>query len=432
MRGSVESIAFGGEGILRYQGLVVFLPFTAPGDEVLFEILRQKKNYALGKVLQIITPSALRTAPACPHFGYCGGCQLQHLEYPAQLEIKRKFIKDAFSRIAEAQVKIGPIIPAEKCWAYREHVRLTVRSDEGKLKAGYIGHDHNSFIPISECPIFVDSLNPILSEIQNLLSEWKSTTIPSSLRLFKRQDRFLLIFYFPSLLSSEEIKQIREALHKSPHWEGIILSDPHHRSSSLSAFPDSMLEETNYSIEVEGLKFRFSPLGFIQNHLEQSVLMYRYILEQVQATTQSALDLYCGIGITSLLLAQRGIKTLGVESHSDTVTMAKQNARENSTPLAEFYCGKVEDLLGKLFKKGRFDLVLLNPPRIGLTHRVVSEIIRAKPQRLIYTSCMPATLARDIRFFIKNGYQISSAQGFDMFPQTTHVETVSVLDRIDS
>ena len=426
MHGIIETIAFGGQGILRDNGYVVFIPFTAPGDEIQFELIHKKKKHGEGKLLHLVNPSPLRTDPLCPYYGTCGGCQFQHLSYAAQLEIKRKFIEDALNRLALASISIAPIIPSENIWSYRKHIRLNIRPFEHNLSAGYIGYDHHDFIPVEKCPIFIDSNDTLLADVQKFLSRLRDHLIhvkeeqTASIRIFKRQNHYLLIFSFSDHLPKNSLELAHGALRNHPSWGGVMISSP---DQTISA------GNIECTLEVLGLKLQFSPFGFIQNHAEQSEKLYRYILDQIPADATRALDLYCGIGVTSLLMGKKGMETIGIESHAETVKMAEQNAIDNGVNNVAYHCGKAEVLIGRFLKQAHYDVVLLNPPRTGLDPRVITELLAAAPQRLIYVSCMPPTLARDLRLFLQSGYQIEKVQGFDMFPQTTHVETVVVLKK---
>ncbi|MBX3718485.1 MAG: 23S rRNA (uracil(1939)-C(5))-methyltransferase RlmD [Parachlamydiales bacterium] len=419
IKGAIDAIAFGGQGILRDNGFVVFVPFTAPGDFVEIELTSKKKQFGEGKLLHLIEPSPLRTEPRCPYFGVCGGCQFQHLSYSAQLEMKRKFIEDALKRIAHAPIGVGPVIPSEKNWAYREHIRLNIRLQNQMLIAGYVGQEHNTFLSVSQCPIFHPENDPLLIDLHNFLAQLdQENDPPLHVRIFKQSNQYLLIFSFSGKIAKDLNAKAERALQTYSTWKGIILSSPHETIH---------VGKTQCSFEIFGLKLHYSPFGFIQNHADQSKKLYQYILDEVPSNAKRVLDLYSGIGVTSLLLANKGIETLGIESHPDTVAMAEQNAKMNGLDRAAFYCGKAESVIGRFLKQHSYDVVLLNPPRTGLDARVISEVATASPERLIYVSCMPSTLARDIAQFLKNGYQIEHVQGFDMFPQTTHVETVITL-----
>ena len=419
IQGRIDTIAFGGRGILRDETRVIFVPFTAPGDLVQIELTSQKKRYGEGRLKKIITPSLLRTPPVCPYFEQCGGCQFQHITYEAQLEIKRKFIEDALQRIGSISFTVAPIIPSQLLWNYRNHIRLKIFFQAGLI--GYIGADHHAFIAIDECAIFQNPSHPIFTDLQTFLKRVDWGKISSAyLRIFALQSNdYLMVFYLeqPFTINTEQIEQ---ELKTHPSWAGMIFALPHETIS---------VGQIECRFTILDLQIQFSPFGFVQNHLEQSRQLYQFILDHIPEGISHALDLYCGIGITALLLARKGINVIGVESHLKTVEIAQENARSNRIDSVKFYCGKAETLITGLLKNHTFDLVLLNPPRTGLDPQLITELMDASPTHLMYVSCMPSTLARDLNLFLNKGYQIVSVQGFDLFPQTTHIETVVILKK---
>ena len=208
IKGKIETIAFGGEGILRAEGLVVFVPFTAPGDVATVEVLSKKKNFAHETPLPSKTASSQRTDPKCPYFGTCGGCQLQHLNYPSQIAAKQTFIRDALKRIGKIEINDIHVIPATKQWHYRRHIRLKLKKEAEGFIAGYTGCDNVSFIPVSQCPIFLPSQDPLFISLQPLLTSLSSEGIEeASLRIIKTDhDKFLLAFSFtPALPKNNSI-----------------------------------------------------------------------------------------------------------------------------------------------------------------------------------------------------------------------------------
>jgi 23S rRNA (uracil1939-C5)-methyltransferase len=418
IKGTVESIAFGGSGVLRDEGHVVFVPFTAPGDQVEVEIVSKKKNFANGKLLRLIKPATSRTEPKCLYFGECGGCQLQHINYPAQIEAKRAFILDALKRIGKIEVKDLTVVPAVEQWHYRRHVRLSLRNSGNGFKAGYVGADPTHFSTVAKCPIFLPSEDSLLGTLEPFLSSLSNEGIEeSSLRLIKTKvGKFLLAFQFsPSLPQNYAIA--KEALEKNPSWQGIVMQS--HREKKHWG-------DLSCEIETLGLKIRFSPFGFVQNHPEQSENLYRAILNSIEPAAAKILDLYCGVGVTSLLFAKEKKKVIGVETHSETIKLAKENASLNKIDSVQFREGKAESLGVELLKKERPDAVLVNPPRTGLDPVLLQALCTEKPRCILYVSCMPSTLARDLAKLVEAGYKIDHIQAFDMFPQTTHVETLVV------
>lgn len=418
--GEITTIAFGGNGILRDQGQVIFVPFTAPKDQVVVEIIREKRRYAEGRLVKILSPSPLRTSPVCPYFGRCGGCQFQHLTPAAQQMTKRQFIEEAFYPLFKRhalQHPIPPLIAAEEVFAYRKHIRLKMQRQEGSLQIGYMDYDHH-FCAIESCAIFHHKEDPILSQLIQYLQDdrWRSIQ-GGEIRLFHIQERYLCLFYLDHLPEDFESLSLPH-----PAWQGVILSTP--STQHLIGNPQCEWSPPSFDLSI-----LFSPFGFIQNHEAQSLKLYRFILEQIPTTVRRALDLYCGIGITSLLMGQQGIQVVGVESHPETVEMAKENALRNQIDRALFHCEEAEKKTPALLKESPYDLILMNPPRTGLSPCLLKAIGESKTPHLIYVSCMPSTLARDLDFLLQQGYVIKTIQGFDLFPQTTHLETVVVLSQ---
>lgn len=409
--GTIEALAFGGSGILRDDRHVIFVPFTAPGDKITARILKQKKRHAEGKLVTLLEASQERVTPQCPHFGICGGCQLQHLNTTAQLAAKRQFIQDSLRHLQA--ISVPPITPPSHSFAYRQHIRLHLHRTEpnAPLQLGYMNLAEH--VPISHCPIFTANDDPLFQHLSAFLQTpaWNSIST-GHLRILKQQKGYLIVIqleHFPADL----IAACPKAL--SPTIAGIILASP-----TPIHFGHT---------ECHWNQIQFSPFGFIQNHPEESLHLYQFILDQIPSNTRSALDLYCGVGITTLMLGKRGIQTVGVESHAETIQWAKKNAATHQVDSVSFHVGTAEKLGKKLLESNSCDWVLVNPPRIGLAPSVVSALIQSAPEGIVYVSCMPPTLARDLKTLLEGGYRIQKIQGFDLFPQTTHVETVVVLTK---
>jgi len=421
--GTVSAIAFGGMGIVRQQSQVIFIPFTAIGDVVRFRITKRKKNYANGEVVEIIQPSTQRTLPLCPYFGTCGGCQLQHINYQAQLDAKRQWIEDALKRQAGIEDVIVPnVIPTEQQWAYRRRIVLTLKEHEGHFNAGYIANDNKSLLTVDSCPIFVPKTTLIIEYIQEIAQKLTCQGYNSGKVTVLKQNEttFLVHFHFKFIP-----KNAKEILQKIPQQYPCI-------TGVVASAPRETIRYGNFetSFKIDDLNFDFSPQAFIQSHPEQSLNIYRTICEQALIIKpKKVLDLYCGIGISSLLLAQQGSIVIGVEANIEAVRLATENALKNNLRKTTFSKANVEDVLESLLKKEIPDLVIVNPPREGLDARVVEALKATPPSRIMYISCMPSTLARDIKPLIQAGYTLKYVQGFDMFPQTAHVETLILLER---
>ncbi len=407
IKASIEDLAFGGNGVLKDNGFVVFVPFTAPQDVVTVNLTQKKKSHGFGTLVSIEKKSPHRIEPKCPHYGTCGGCQLQHINYGAQLEAKRNFIQDALKRIGRIDFAVPPVVPASLEWNYRKHIRLNLRIKGLGFQAGYIGCDGQEFVAVASCPLFAEEpWDVALETLFNLGIE------QGSLRIFKTStEKLILAFSF-----SPALPKNREAFAKGAlkdNIQGIVFQAPGQKESFGTVHDE---------ITVEEFRFRYSPYGFIQNHPEQSLNIYRTLREMINPSHKQVLDLYCGIGISSLLLKR---EVIGIESHPDSVKFAIENARLNQVSSAKFVEAKVES--AKIYQY-RADTVLINPPRTGLLPSVIADLLNLKPKELIYTSCMPSTLARDLKD-LTPFYTIQEVKAFDMFPQTTHVETIVKLKR---
>lgn len=416
--GQVTGLASGGQGIIRQDGFVVFVPFTAPGETVSCRITEKKKTYANAELLKVLQPSPNRAVPPCRYYGTCGGCQLQHIDYATQLEYKRQSVEDALKRIGKLPIESVPaVVASQDQWAYRRHITLTVRPRGSFFEAGYITTDNKSLLPVEHCPIFVEERVAIIENVQKLVSRLHS--IPDNggkVGVMKQGNgKYVLHFTFKTLPSNSE-EVFEKAIAHYPQIAGIVAS--------------SMQEALTYGkttamCEVDGLKFTFSPQSFVQTHPEQSCNIYRQLCDiatRVQA--HNILDLYSGVGISSILLAKQGAHVLGVESNAVAVQLSRDNAARNSVEHVQFLRADVEDVVRGLMKQQAPDLVIANPPRTGLDSRVIHALLQKLPKHIVYISCMPSTLARDLNLLCEKHYRLESCQPYDMFPQTSHVETV--------
>lgn len=413
--GEILTLSSEGKGVIRHNDLVVFIPFTAPGDKILYRIVLKKKNYADGVLVEILHPSPKRTQPPCRYYGRCGGCQLQHITYEAQLESKRQIIIDALKRIGKfSAIPVQPVEPAKQYWAYRRHITLKVRREEESLTAGYISVDNETLIPVEHCPIFIPENDPSIQQVQKLLKNFPSKGFSEGTAVLFKTDFNQLILYlkFDQALDLP-ISSIESFLKQYPRWIGI---------SVLAGRRKRTWGETQSVIEFNDMRFICSPEVFTQNHPEQSLKIYQQISDRVSRGTK-VLDLYCGIGISSLFLAKKGCNVVGVEYNPEAIKFALHNSEINALTSPRFIQGDVEHVLQNQLKKESAQVVILNPPRIGIKPQVIDEVIKRKPQSIIYVSCMPSTLARDLAKLCTQDYKISFVQPYDMFPQTSHVET---------
>lgn len=421
VEGEIESIAFGGDGILRSEKFVIFVPFTAVKDKIVCRLTEVKKSFGKGILTTLIKPGPTRIKPPCPYFGTCGGCQIQHINETGQLDYKQQAVHDALKRIGHLAFPKVEIVKAEQMWAYRRHITLHLRPSKGDFEAGYIGTDHHSLVPINTCPIFNQPNDPIIQVLQDFLSQIHnpSNACGRATLLKSGENQYILAFYFDPTFQIEE-KHFKKLLQHHPHITGIMVSNE----------KEKMLFGNPYTeIELEGLHFKITPQTFIQNHPQQSALIYKEICALVNSKPKKILDLYCGFGMTSLLLAKHGHQVTGIEQNPEAIRFAEASKIANQLH-AHFIQGDVKKFLRKIGKEWKPDVILLNPPRTGLVNDVVQILLELEPNEIIYVSCMPSTLARDLSHLCKQKYTIKKCIAYDMFPQTAHVETLVYCNRL--
>lgn len=421
IEGTIESIAFGGSGVLRDNGLVIFVPFTAPGDKLSVQIVDKRKRFAIGNINTVFSPSSERTTPKCPHFSQCGGCQLQHLNYSTQLAAKKRFVEETFQRIGGLIVPDFDIQGTEDIYGYRRHIRCNFQKTENGFFLGFYATDNKTLINVQECPIFFDGEKWVFNVLRDIFISLSQQDKPNGqVRIFKLNDKTVqFAFTFPSRPSNEFIKILKDTLAKDSRLVAATVVAP--------GFSLEIGNNTDV-IDVHNLRIEYSPSCFIQNHPTQSLAVYAEIARISASLAKSTiLDLFCGIGITSLLCARQGHQVVGVEWNRTAIEYARKNSLKNKVPNVRFEASSCEDFLKK--NQSKFDLVLLNPPRTGISEGVFDSLKKTAPKAILYISCMPSTLARDAKELVKEGYEISYIKVFDMFPQTTHVETLVLLYR---
>lgn len=418
LEGTIESLAFGGKGIIRTSlGCVVFVPFTAPGEKVRCKITLLKKNYAEAELLEVLDHSPQRKVPPCPYFGVCGGCQLQHLGYPEQTRYKQGVVQKALERLyPDTQVSV---IPADPIWAYRQHITLTLIPSSSGFKMGYIAVDNHSLVEIEECPIFHQPQDPILKKCSLLMHALKAH--PQNLgkgRLIKTDaGNYILDLHFKKV--PKNASQVLPNF-LSPEIQGISVTTP----QSTFAYGNFHLE-----LAIENLRFQYHSKAFLQNHLGQSRFLYSHVRDLVKKKNPKILlDLFSGIGITSLLSAPYAHQIYGVEWNQHAVKTAQENGKFHEIKNVQFQAQSVENALPKLLQK-KPEMAIVNPPRIGLSRKVTEALASSSLEEIVYISCHPATLVRDLALFQKKEFSLQEAYAIDMFPQTGHVEALVRLQR---
>jgi 23S rRNA (uracil1939-C5)-methyltransferase len=412
----IEGISHIGEGVARLNGKAVFVPYTIPGEEVKIDINREYRRYTRAVCKQVLVPSKDRVEPTCPHYTYCGGCGYQHVNYQRELELKRQVVENALQHIGRLHIPVYPVIGMEQASGYRNKVVWHCQPFRGQLRLGYYREKSNDLIPINCCQLLPEPIHELSKLLAERLDELEAGPNSQFTIRYCSKNRKLM------LLVSGEINQHK--LTKLVAAESQV--------SSLFLFRNGMLKhllgDEYLTEQIEEFAFRVSPLAFLQINPVQTVKLYRLVDEYSQIkNTDMVLDAYCGIGTISLYLARKAYKVNGIELVPEAIADARYNADLNGITNAQFYCGPVEKLLPELHQK--YDLVVLDPPRAGCHIETIQAVAKTNARRIIYVSCNPSTLARDLRQFQQLGYQSQFAQPVDMFPRTSHVECVVLITR---
>jgi 23S rRNA (uracil1939-C5)-methyltransferase len=408
-------MAHGGAALGRHEGKVVFVPYAVPGEKALVEIVEDKGRYARGRLVEVLSPSAQRVLPPCPHFGSqapavavgCGGCHWQHIAYEAQLEFKQRIVQDQLARIGRFEgVPVKPVTASPEPWCYRNHVQFTL-DEHGRL--GFKEAESQRVVPIEECHI----MHPFLEEVFYALDLDLPELERLSLRCGIHTGQRMAVFE----TSEDEPFELEVDL---PVACVFLLSDG--RTATL-------IGQEYISEILAGQEYRISANSFFQVNTPQAEELVRLVRDYLAPTgNEVLLDAYCGVGVFGLSLAGEVGQVIGLEESPSAVADARFNAGPADN--VEFIEGRVEEVLPSLGTP--VDLAVLDPPRQGCASEALTALAGLTPARMVYVSCDPATLARDTRRLIQAGYQLVEVQPVDMFPQTYHIENVALLERRSS
>lgn len=417
MQVEIESIAFGGSGVAREGGKVIFVKGGVPRDVLDVRIIRDRGSYAEAIIESVITPSPERTEPACEVFGTCGGCQLQNLGYSAQLREKENILRDALRRTGGfSDLHVEPIFPSQDEYAYRTRVRLAAWFYAGRWHVGYnIGGTHRK-VGITSCPISDGPVNGAIGRIASVLSSFDRPEFP-------------LEFVQISSDGSTAYVSLVARSGKQPGALNVL-------AKHLGRFPETEKvsirgrSEAEFEFELSGMKFLANPSVFTQSNPGVNEAIVRTVLEWAGPTEGlSVLDLYSGVGNFSIPLARSARKVVSVEINRFSAALARKNAGMNGAGNILFITAPSTEAINELVQKGEtFDLIVLDPPREG-AKEILEGIAAVSSGKIIYVSCDPVTLSRDLKRLNELGWSPRRIKPFDMFPQTYHVESVTLLEK---
>lgn len=489
---TIDDMGSEGEGIGKVQGFTLFVKDAIVGDTVEARIVKNKKNYAYGRLEKVVTPSPFRAAPKCPLYRQCGGCQLQAMSYERQLRFKQDKIRNNLIRIggfdaALIDCRMEPIIGMEEPWHYRNKAQYPVGRDrEGNPVTGFYAGRTHSIIPNTDCALGAPENKAILEILlvymkENHVTAYDETSGKGLVRHvlirkgFSTGELMVCLVINPeedsgtAYLPRQEklIQRLSElpgmtsiSISINREQTNVIMGKEIHTHWGRDTISDIIhvrdMGKAGYPCTGDELSFRISPLSFYQVNPVQTEKLYSLALEYAGLTGQETVwDLYCGIGTISLFLARRAKRVCGVEVVPQAIADARENAERNHIGNAEFFVGKAEEVLPAFYGRAGVnsgisgcmsderiasedaanmlhpDVIVVDPPRKGCDEACLSTMLKMQPERIVYVSCDSATLARDLKVLCDGGYEVSRVRGVDQFGMTVHVETVCLLSKLN-
>lgn len=433
-----------GLGVARFEDRAVFVKGAIPGEVCEIKLIKITKTAVYGRLMEIVRPSPHRTDPVCPHFGRCGGCDLMHMDYELESELKRQRVADALRRIGGVDPEPLPITPAPTDAGYRNKAQFPVAMTETGPAAGFFRARSHDLIPVTHCHIQPPEAETVSAAVLRWMNAYHILPYDEESgrgyirHIFVRKAVVTGELMVCIIANSEKlpkgdklVESLRDALpglttvlHNVNTRPGnVILGDTYH-----TLFGPGYIEDI-----LCGLRFRLSPASFYQvNHHQAQVLYEKAIALADLHGTETVLDLYCGTGTITLCLAKAAGTVIGVEVVAQAIEDAKENARRNGIENARFFCADAGQAAAWLTAEGtRPEVITVDPPRKGLSPEVISAMAEMGPNRIVYVSCDPATLARDVKLLDEHGYRFVKAEAVDLFPRTKHVESVVLLSKED-
>ena len=422
---TIDSLAFGGNGVGRHQGKAIFVPRSAAGDRLCCRVVRDRGRYAEAELVELLEPGPGRRQAPCPVYDQCGGCQWQHLDYPTQCHWKEAIFADQLGRRAGvAAAAVGPLLAAKDEWHYRSRVQFKCRQTADGWRMGFYRPGSHFVVDVAHCPISAPAINRGLALFRAWLPESPCPQqVPQvDLAVDDRQQLRAVVHCL-----DPQPQQLADYLRPLAIAEGIALFLQTGRKSTLTRVCGE--EQLVVTVDEPPLHLGYGPGGFAQVNLEQNRAMVSELLSARDwPGTETVLDLYCGMGNFSLPLARKVASLVGVEDYPPSIASAQQNALDNGLTNLRFAARPAEGALQACFPGAPPDLVVLDPPRSG-AYGVARELATRPPALVAYVSCDPATLARDLQPLLHGPYRLLWSRPVDLFPQTYHIESLTLLGR---
>jgi 23S rRNA (uracil1939-C5)-methyltransferase len=439
---TITGLGSSGEGVGKLSGFTFFVPGALPGERVQAQVTVLKKNYGQARLSKLLVPSPDRITPPCPVYAQCGGCQLQHLSYPAQLALKRQTVVDAMERIGHFKnLAVLETLGAPDPWHYRN--KMQVPAAQGRnhtLHIGCYAQGTHRIIDVDDCLIQQQANNQIVHVVRRWMEQYRIPALEEDARrgivrhimgrVGVRTGEVMAV-----LVTNEpqvpHLKNLVSMLKKDVPGFVTLVQNLNTRHTNVILGPKNKIIYGPGIIHdrLGDFTFSISPLSFFQVNTLQAEKLYETALQYAALTGQeNVIDAYCGTGTITLFLSRKARRALGIEIVAPAIRDARQNARDNHIQNVDFLCGDAAREMPELVKNGsRPDVVVLDPPRAGCEQRVLDAIAKVRPHRVVYVSCNPASLARDAAILRDRGFVVRKVQPVDMFPHTSHVESVALL-----
>ena len=434
---TVKSQGSSGDGICKHKGYTLFVPNGLPGDQVFIEVIKVTPRFGVTRIIELRSPSPYRIKAPCPVFTLCGGCKLQELTYDKQMEFKVGVVKDTLKHIGKIEPPLIRSVPAEKIYNYRNKGSFAIQKQAGFLRMGFFKQGSHDVVGTEQCGILHNQINSAKEHIRELLikhqvsiyDEKKHLGLFRELVIRHSQTTNQLLVGLVTTLGNFSDEFLKELTNKNSCEKlkicGIVQNINAQKTNVILGKETRILWGKGELNEQLGkLNFRLSLTSFFQVHPEQTIRLFKIISGWAQNTTGRILDAFCGIGAISLWLGQSGLKVVGIEESPQAVLDARASAKKSGIDSCIFIEGKVEEHIRK-FKGQDIKTIILDPPRKGCSEKVMKAVSEIRPQKIIYVSCNPSTLARDLTHLKK--YSIEDIVVLDLFPQTQHVEVAVLL-----
>ena len=444
---NIEDIGTSGEGIGKHEGYTLFVNNTTIGDKALVKVMKTGKTYGFARLVEIMEPSVHRVKPRCPIADKCGGCQIMHMDYAKQLEYKEDKVRNCLTRIGDfTDIPMEPICGMDEPYYYRNKSQYPVgRNKEDNITIGFYAGRTHSIIDTEHCYIGAEINTPIIKFLRSFIEDYhiepyneeKHTGLLRHILIrvgFQTGEIMVCL-----VINGKEIphkKELIEGLVKITDMKSICLNI--NTSKTNAILGDSIVGlwgETYITDYIGSIKYRISPLSFFQINPIQTEKLYSIALDYADLHgDETVWDLYCGIGTISLFLAQKAKQVYGVEIIPQAIEDARTNAKLNGIENVDFYVGAAEDILPRKHEEDNIkaDVIVVDPPRKGCDQSLLDTILTIAPEKIVYVSCDPATLARDLKYLCESMYEIKKVRPVDQFGHSVHVECVTLLQRIDT